>query len=132
MENQEQVIEKRIIPVDLFGVFHWMMLFRVEGWAVMNNGEIEKDRMRTNYNKRPPAPKNKQWDKANSTVLNNGELVEDHDDWDCLQDLIDNGFVQIETWKNKEFVKLTEYGFETFVKLRKFRQNGNRVYSFRC
>jgi hypothetical protein len=125
MENQNVPI-----PPTLFGTIHWVMLLRVESWAVMNNGEIQKERMSTNYNKRPPAPSGKQWDKMNSTHLNNGYLVEDHDDWDCLDDLIGNGFVQTEMWKNKKLVKLTEKGFQTFVKLRKFRQKGKKIRDF--
>lgn len=122
-----------IITPDIFGTQHWVMILRVEAWVTMNNGEIEKDRMRTNYNKRPPKPlKAIEWDKLlMATRLNNGTLIDDHDDWDCLEDLINNDFVKVEVWKNKKLVSLTEKGFNTFIKLRKHRHEGNKLANFK-
>lgn len=128
---EEKKEEQEIIPHNLFGVYHWMMLLRVEGWVVMNNGEIEAERMRTNFNRRPPAPKGKQWDKLiHSTRTNKGTLIDDHDDWDCLNDLVALGLVNIDIWKNKKIVSLTETGFQVYVRLRRYRQNGEDLNKF--
>lgn len=132
LENEMQDEEvSQPISYKLFGIQHWMMLIRVESWFTMNNGEIEPLKMRTNYNKRPPQPKGKQWDKLiNSTRLNDGTLAHDHDDWDCLEDLIVNDFVKVELWKNKKLLSLTEKGFQTFVRLRKFRKENQSLKTF--
>jgi hypothetical protein len=70
----------------------------------------------------------REWDYG--TRLNNGTVLKDHDDWDCLDDLVHEGLV-IRDGRSEMKVKLTRLGMEMAGKLRIHKMKGGSFSTFR-
>ena len=63
------------------------------------------------------------------TRLKEGE-VKDHDDWDCVDDAIEEGLVEdVGTGLNRAY-KFTKLGKNAMAKLREFKQEGGQFSNF--
>ena len=78
--TKEQLISMRFIPPEKWGKDHLSTLIYVETCVVDKLGRIDDDRMRVHGHKYP-------------TALKDGSLIENHDDYDCITDLIVFGLV---------------------------------------
>lgn len=85
------------ITIDRWGKDHWSLLAYVESVCVDGHGEIDLRRMRCDADRHPGYAVRQGFDdnshKKYSTRLQDGEL-QDHDDWDCLDDLEAAGLVE--------------------------------------
>lgn len=93
------------VPMHRWGRDHWSTLAYLETRCVDHDGVIENSHMRTAV-MRHPTFLGKAQRRSGMTQrdyptmvhpdeLNAGTEFPDHDDWDCLVDMVDAGFVQI-------------------------------------
>lgn len=102
-------------------------------------GIIDKRKLRCNSNTRPLFNLNDgEWKESWGTKLKgyfseNGNdesrLLKKHDDWDCLQDLDNSGFIKFITLTIGGVV-LTNKGIEVLLKLKKHKLNGGKYSNF--
>ncbi len=125
----------KCIPVEQFGKDHWSMLVYMESCCVDLQGVLDKRRMRCNKRTHPMMSVNGfGWKKEYGTVLKSSmsesRMLYSHDDWDCLDDLIVVGFVELIGTMTNPVVKLTERGYQAANALRKHKAEGGRYASF--
>lgn len=120
-----------MISITQFGKDHWSTFAYAETLAVESNGIISPHpiRMRTNHNTHKfygsPIDGHKY-----PTILRNGELLEGHDDWDCLDDAVKIGLLEdIGTGLNRQF-KLTKEGRIVANLLREYKTGGGKFANF--
>lgn len=117
------------IPKEQFGRDHWSCFSYLAHCATAREGEPERDKMRTH-------PRNRHlmsqlqammhmagvgWSK---TRLLGGVELDEHDDYDCMFDLIDAGlFLAIGSGMHP-IVKLTDEGFRILKLVSDFRRAG--------
>lgn len=127
---------KLAIPIEQWGKDHWSTLSYVETVAVDYQGQLSADRMRCNINTHPIqeamrkhrfSSTQRQWQTSWGTVLKNGTMLPEHDDWDCLSDLYHAGLV---LHPSNEVVTLTERGWELARELRTWKAQGGRYSDF--
>jgi hypothetical protein len=160
------------VPLDKFGKDHWSTFAYLESRIVNYQGKINHKHMRCDENRHPifasagsVKPFSASWGDNNKKYpsLIKGELVdgkwtvgnkENHDDYDCLTDLIREGFleavmpsvsdtkaaqydkqplitglVELQMATKAKF-KLTEKGHKAANALRKWKSEGNSFHSF--
>jgi hypothetical protein len=120
-----------IIPIKNWGKDHWSTFAYAETLAVDHKGIVvpEPTRMRTNHKTHPfmrsPIDESKY-----PTILKNGEAVRDHDDWNCLDDAVENGLLDdIGTGLIRTF-SLTKRGREVADLLREHKSSGGTFKNF--
>ena len=113
------------VPMRLWGRDHWTTILYVETCAVDNYGKIDNRRMRTDNDLHPVLSHHKSNAKCPTRLSGNTgvdpQLLEDHDDWSCLDDAQEEGLL---TWKedgHNATVKFTNVGWFIAGKLRRFR-----------
>lgn len=122
------------IPIKKWGKDHWGLLAYVETRCVDHKGKLDIKHMRCNEKTHPlhkwqrSGPWHK-WQKEWGTKLKNGQMLKNHDDWDCLEDLEREGFLEIISFING-FVKLTEKGIKCSAEIRNHKVNGGQFNSF--
>jgi len=135
-----------MVNVKDFGKDHWSLLAYVEDCCVNSQegtGELDRLRMRCNSERHPllvafRGPMGK-WQESYGTRLK-GYWKEDgtenlkrklcsHDDWDCLDDLDDNGFIETLSMVNG-LVVMTEMGLGVASKLREHKAEGGMFANF--
>lgn len=137
------------VPVEKFGKDHWSTFAYIETCCVDNKGQLDKSKMRTNIQKHPLlagfSNGHIQWTPSHNTrlkgffqfegkydpeqAIKNGFMVDDHDDWDCLDDLEAAGFVESISLANG-VVKMTELGMKVASLLRVHKVNGGHFAQF--
>lgn len=139
MNKEQHLCELEPIPMDKWGKDHWSTLAYLEtlavdggkdGWAIP-----KRERMRTNE-KRHPHLLGSTLGGTESfhaskypTRLKEGE-VKEHDDWDCVDDAIEEKLVEdVGTGLNRAY-KFTELGKEVMGKLRIFKMSGGSFKDF--
>ena len=112
------------IEITRWGRDHWSTLLYVEDVCVSGNGEPVAERMRQ-WPGRPrrgrlldavpglPAP-----GKGYPTRLNDGTEVHDHDDFDCVEDMVDAGLVEWRGTGLRPVFRLTALGWAMASALR--------------
>ena len=136
MKNPEYV------PVLSWGKDHWSTLAYAESCSVDYDGKLDNRRMRTNLRLHRQLagiePSGAPQDGSKyPTRLKSGE-INDHDDWSCLEDAANAGFIEIETQQinSKPFggdvarVKFTELGRSIVALLRKHKAAGGTFSNF--
>ena len=141
------------VPIEDWGKEHWSLLAYVEtcvvdkkgGYDVPMVGEIDRDRIRCNGNKRPElfgprvtiaSPK---WKPDYGTRLKGYFLggdkrdpsrrLDDHDDWDCLDDFEAAGVAEVISTVNG-FVRITDKGLVICKHLREHKAKGGHFATF--
>jgi hypothetical protein len=139
----------KTIKVEDFGRDHWSVLAYMESLCVDSAkkgiGEIDKRRMRTNERRHKMHAVNLNhgvghwqadfgtrlagyWDAMGKTVKK--RQVAGHDDWDCLDDLEDAGFLEVLSEANG-FVVMSEKGMKVAGELRAYKAKGGMLSGFR-
>ncbi len=140
------------IPIETWGKDHWSTLAYVETVMVECAGfQIGLDpRMRTNrrhyrvLSERCRSPKRPGGGARSShslavvmrpehgSRLKDGEVMEGHDDWMCLQDMAEAGFFTVGAGRIEPAVvlKLSERGRQVVDALRQFKSEGGKYAAF--
>ena len=137
MSEQQHLCELEPITMNKWGKDHWSTLMYLETLAVDNKGFAKpvNARMRTNEKRHPHLightflGSNALNGSSYPTRLKDG-VVEGHDDWDCVDDAIEERLIEdIGTGLNRLY-KLTKLGKEVMAKLREFKQEGGNFRDF--
>jgi len=113
-----------------WGKDHWSVLAYVESACVDRGGMLEKRCLRCNEKKHPLLKNslNPKWENSCCTRMKEG-VIEGHDDWDCLEDLEEMGFIEIISII-KGFVKITEQGKSMVMEIRSHKADGGNYANF--
>lgn len=120
-----------MIPLENWGKDHWSTFAYAETLAVDNNGTIipELSRMRTNIKKQQHL-----WSAVDGskypTILRDGSILQGHDDWDCLEDAVENGLLTDTGTGTYKAYQLTEEGRKVADLLRKYKSLGGKFKDF--
>jgi len=137
------------IPMEKFGKDHWSLLAYVGCRVVDNEGTINNEHLRC-YPPRHPhyvgyrraMLDNVTWSDKYGTRLagffeaedgsedQRNYRLDDHDDWDCLQDLEIAGLVKIHGTGMFPLVALTDYGYKIEARLRKHKGDKGQFNGF--
>lgn len=123
----------RVRP-EAFGADHWSTFGYAECRVVDNQGELDREHMRCDPIRHPGLRgrcAHRLQDVRFPTRLADGILLEDHDDYDCLDDLEKAGLLSIGGTGLRPIVSLTELGHEVAGKLRAHKAKGGRFATFR-
>lgn len=87
------------VPLSDYGRDHWSLLLYLESRTVDQKGVLDARHMRTDVARHPlfssPTPGISGFGNTKyPTRLRNDGRLDDHDDWDCLYDLVREGLVQ--------------------------------------
>lgn len=123
------------VSVDQFGRDHWSLFAYVECRVVDDGGIPNNLHMRCDparhpglagsYNGHRLTP-----DRKYPTRLAGGALLNDHDDWDCADDLEAAGLIQIKGTGIHPVWRLTKLGRRVAAKLREHKQKGGQFSTF--
>lgn len=125
--------------IDEFGKDHWSTFAYIETCCVDHKGIIEFSRMRTNEKTHPFYKDARScsfpWAESNGTRLksyfqDNSLIDPEHDDWDCIDDLIDAGLLEWNGTGANPVFKLTKLGIKVAAKLREHKANGGYFANF--
>ena len=138
MENKTSLCEMKPIPMSRWGKDHWSTLAYLETLAVEKKGLAipVKARMRTNEIRHPHLRGTLPMDMGGAlngssypTRLKDGE-VKEHDDWDCVDDAVEEGLVEdVGTGLNRAY-KFTKLGKQVMAKLRQHKMDGGNFPDF--
>ena len=124
----------RIIPIEEFGRDHWSTLAYIASCFYGRSGEIAFEKMRTNPQLHPQfaTRHHSSWNPEWSTRLKDNNIELDHDDWHCVDDLIEADLIK---WKGTGLYPklcLTEKGNKTAFNLvfHKFKQKPFSEFDF--
>lgn len=136
------------IPMEFWGKNHWSTLAYIETVMVETGGfEVGFDprmtqnrrnfRVMAEQNPKPKRPGrtpsmafSSPMDVKYSTALNNGQKVDRHDDWCCVQDFAASGLLTTKEFEPKDVLHLSEFGQKVCAALRIHKQNGHNFASF--
>lgn len=135
--------QREAVPVEKWGRDHWTTLAYVETRCVDEKGVLNGDHLRCSLSRHPDLRGYQQvvsdldGDKY-PTRLKKGELLENHDDWSCLEDMMILGMLVVEITEHQtgrgqirgSRVTLTDYGWEIAGRLRKFKGEGGNYGDF--
>lgn len=126
--------EKEYVSIEQFGKDHWSVLVYIETRVVDFKGLLDRNHMRTDIERHPRlvGPSQIQTDSRKySTRLKNGAL-DDHDDWDCVEDLTVAGLVEMSTIEivAETKFKLTDFGWKIAGQLRRHLAEGHSYQTF--
>lgn len=118
-------------PPHKFGREHWSTLVYAETRNVDYGRFLDKRHLRINENRHPAHAVNPtSWKDDYSTRLNDGTVLDGHDDWDILNDLERVGLLDIVSESNA-CVPLTELGYAVAAEIRKHRGQGGSYEEFK-
>lgn len=123
-------------PISNWGKDHWSLLAYVETLCVDGNkgvGTIDRRRMRCNEDVHLLLNYNLimgggEWKPEYSTRTKKG-TIDGHDDWDCLKDLEEAGYIEILTLVNG-FVVMTDKGQKVAAAIREHKSSGGNWGEF--
>jgi hypothetical protein len=111
------------VPIEQFGRDHWSMFAYIETLVVDRDGEPERQRMRCDLKRHPHMghPLTALLQGRYLTRLRGGVELDDHDDWDCADDLEAAGLIEIHGTGCYPFYSLTPLGHRVAAALREHR-----------
>jgi hypothetical protein len=118
------------LPLAEFGQDHWSLFAYIETRVVDYGGVLNRVHMRC-INARHPLHTHEGGDASKyPTRLRDNRVIENHDDWDCIDDLVTLGLVEnIGTSVNARF-RLTSLGTSVASELRKWKSKGGSFGTF--
>ena len=134
-----------VIPITHFGRGHWSTLAYAEtvmvecgGFQVGFDGHMRQCRRNFRVmSEECPRPTRLRscgigipMDTAHSTILADGSVVEGHDDWHCIQDMVETGILSGECQPG-EILQLTDLGKSLVEQLRDHKRKGGAYGNFR-
>ena len=121
------------VTMALWGKDHWSTLGYIETRIVDYKGVPDRDHMRCDGERHPGLAgraATRPGSKKCPTRLKHGKLLYDHDDWDCVEDMIAEDLLKWEgTGIHPEFV-LTKRGKAVCAALRVHKQDGGNFAQF--
>lgn len=115
---------KKKLKVSQFGKDHWTLFAYVETRCVDYDGKLDEKHLRRDGRSYPTRLKGYFKNKNNPKFS-----IENHSDFDCLEDLEKVGFIRI--IKNlSNAIELTEEGYKVVSMLRKFKCDGGQYADF--
>lgn len=117
------------MKISKFGKDHWSTFCYVETRCVDYKGKIDNNHMRTDEDRHPKL--NNGSHGKYPTILHSGEKLENHDDWDCLDDLAKHGFLTYMCIDRIAICSMTDLGHEVIVALRKHKCMGGTFSNFK-
>lgn len=135
-ERPKPIRRRAPIPVEKWGKDHWSTLAFLETVAVDYKGvldEKQQRRMRTDHDRHPGIRScyaDGRVGQKYPTRLAGGEILHDHDDWDCFDDMIAAGFATNDGSGIMPIVHFTELGYQVASALRKHKSRGRNFASF--
>ena len=93
------------IPIDQWGKDHWAALAYIESRCVNHKGVLKNPHMRTHAGRHPlmiARGFGTPGDGSRYPTSHKGGVLPDHDDWDCLYDIVLAGLVTIVQPKDEE------------------------------
>lgn len=131
--------EYKPVPVARWGKDHWSTFVYIETRCVDYKGELNKQHMRTKRDKHPDLEGDAQKRfslayKEYPTQLKNyfedpTDCLDDHDDWDCIEDMIAAGLVE-KIDNDDLWYRLTTEGRRIASLIRQHKAQGNNFASF--
>lgn len=142
-----------IIPPEFFGKDHYSTLAYIECRCVDHDGKIALEKMRCNarrhrslfgHKKKAPhlSKMRMGWNPKHGSIMKNGAVpFGEHDDWDCVEDMIACGWIEVEKWGVGSYVndnpfssgitlRLTEEGRRVCATLRAHKSDGGSFATF--
>ena len=131
-------------PMKLWGKDHWSLLAYLEccqadasaGLSLTSRvGEIDKRKLRCNLKVHPAHAASlyggpRTWDATKfGTRLNDGRVLPQHDDWDCLNDLDTEGLLDVLLEGSGSFT-LSDKGLNLAHKVRRHKAKGGTFSTF--
>lgn len=128
-----------IVPVAKWGRDHWTTLLYAESRCVDYKGKIDNAHMRTNARVHRKMLGEPQMRMAMSsedypTRLRNGDTVDRHDDWSCLEEMVAHGLLTVVSESDKRpgqpfgggviVIALTDLGWRVAHTIRRDRGRG--------
>ena len=119
------------VAIEKFGKDHWSTLAYIETRCVNHKGIPNREHMRCDLDRHPGLVNlASNGTKKYPTLLKGGEELPDHDDWDCVDDLIAVGFLEWGGTGINPVFKMTPDGLDVAARLRKHKGNGGRFGNF--
>jgi len=134
------------VLMEQFGKDHWSLVGYVGCRVSSNDGILGFEHMRCHPDRHPHylgyrrATFGPGWSADYSTRIAGyfetededrlNYRLDDHDDWDCLQDLEAAGLIEIRGTGLQPFVVMTDYGFKIEARLRKHKARGGSFNNF--
>lgn len=135
----------KLVPIKDWGKDHWSLLAYIETCCVDGKegvGKLDGRRMRANSATHPllAGHNSSMGDQKDGKYMyptrlkgyfeDRTKVIENHDDWDCLDDIIDSGFVELVGTLMNPFVKMTSVGMFLASNLREHKANGGQFATF--
>lgn len=125
------LMQRRCVPIGEFGRDHYSTLAYVGVRARRFGGRLDPSHMRTAKSRHPQKAAvhhaHQFFGRDKPTLLMGGTALPGHDDWDCLDDLIDAGLVQE---AGESAYVLTDLGADLHDRLVKHRRDGGTYATF--
>lgn len=118
------------ISIYEFGRDHWSLFAYVETRVVDHGGTIDKRHLRCIHVRHPHQAHRGGDASAYATRLRGDRKLENHDDWDCLDDLEAAGLVEAVGTGLYPAYLLTDFGREVAGKLRAHKGRGGQFREF--
>lgn len=120
-----------IVPPSKWGSDHWSTFLYAETVIQDCRGLPDRRKMRCDPGVHPGLAEPFHWEgKQYPTRLKGDDLLEKHDDWSCLDDIEDAGFlIQLGSGINR-ILRLTDPGFKLAGELREFRAKNKTTKGF--
>ena len=127
------------IPIEKFGKDHWSLLAYIETRCVDNQRELDLRHLRCNIKTHPSValPQHNLEPGVSSlyypygTRLNDATVVDEHDDHDCIEDLVETDLVEVQGTGIRPICTMTERGYQFVAALRKHKCEGGSCGTFR-
>ncbi len=124
------VIPRDPVPVEHWGKDHWGTLIYIETRCVDYDGKPNNDHMRTDPDRHPAMGQRQNVDRKYPTILKDGVELQDHDDWDCVDDMKKLGLLKKKGSAIHPRYELTDLGRSVVSRLRIHKQKGGSNSNF--
>lgn len=121
------------VPIEKFGKDHWSTFAYLECRVVDNEGMPNRTQMRCDPDRHPAFAHSSSLGEPRKypTRIADGESLDNHDDWDCVDDMEAVGLVKIDGTGVFPVWSLTDYGSFVAAKLRAHKGKGGNFSDFR-
>jgi len=117
------------VPPTDWGKDHWSILAFLETMAVDNKGLVKVAHMRTHPDVHPKYVHHC-IEKLYPTRLRGGSNLAGHDDWSCMEDMIDVGMIFALMRDRRVWIYFTPFGLDVVGALRAFKARGGLYRDF--
>ncbi len=138
-KKTKKKIPRDPVPISYWGRDHWATFAYIEIRRIDYRGVPDLDHMRVDTNRHPQFANRASFSPGGGpvedgsikgTFLKSGSQLADHDDWDCVDDLIAEDLLEwVGTGMNPVFV-LTKKGWRVISELRQHKASGGQFSQF--